>query len=110
MNIYDLGTCVDAMEDGKIAEILTLIISAIEDYPIVGLVDTDIYFSEIAKKLNEDISPIALDKYVNSISCSPDENNVWIAASLNGMLIAFDLMKMYGISFEDVKKIISSAE
>jgi len=90
--------------DYRLRSILELIIEAVRDYPTYGLNDTDLYFIEVKKVINQDLITLeSLRNYVDLNSDKEDNSNLWISTSLGSLLESFELMDLYKISFKDIK-------
>ena len=109
MNIEILENKLESVSDKKYLDIFQLIINAVSDYPLYNLTDTNLYFEEIKKITKSDnITLFLLEKTIQEDPYKGDENNIWFISSLSSMLDAFDLMRIYKISFEEVINKIES--
>ena len=109
MDIEKLEDRLESIADEKYSAIIKLIINAVRDYPLFDLNDTNLYFEELKKIIKSDsITPDSLEKAMIKSSKKDNENSIWFVSSLSSMLDAFDLMKIYKISFEEVVNKIES--
>lgn len=111
MNIDNLENKLQIINNSKIVAILELLIEATRDYPLYGLDNIFTYFKEVERILGtEFISEYELGVYLNDKNYSIDETTIWVVSSLSLFNEAFELMNLYKISFEEVKKYIRNLE
>jgi hypothetical protein len=111
MNIDILENKLQKINNPKIVAILELLIEATRDYPLYGLDDIFTYFKEVERVLDtEFISDIVLERYLNRKNYNNNETTIWVVSSLSLFYEAFELMKLYKVSFEEVKKHIRDLE
>ena len=109
MKISLLEDRVEKIEDKNFLSIIELIISAVKDYPLYNLDDTELYFDELKKILSSKrITPEAITDYLLQNPNKGSENNIWVISSLSSLLDAFSLMRLYKISFDDIKEKINA--
>lgn len=105
MKINVLEELIEKIEGTKEFSIIELLINAVREYPLFGLDDIDLYFEEVKKLLCSD--KITYDLIKDYILRNPNrgsENNIWIMSSLGSFLEALNLMKMYKMSFEEIRQ------
>ena len=111
MKISILENNLEFINDERYSSIFKLIINAVRDYPIFNMDDTDVFFSEVKKKIgSEEITLSKLESYIFHNSNKGDENNIWIINSLSSLADAFDLMNLFKIEFTEVLDMINSIE
>ncbi len=107
MNIELLEEKLENIADENYTSIIELIIGAVRDYPLFGLNDTNVYFSEVKERIGKEaINIIALRRYIDLNSNKMDEINIWVITSLTSLLEAFKLMEIYKLSFEEVINVV----
>lgn len=111
MNIDNLEDRLQKINNVKMISILELLIESVRDYPLYGLDNIFDYFKEVEKVLGIDyISENELEKYLNQKTYDKDETTIWRISSLSLLNDAFGLMKLYKISFEELKTHIRDLE
>lgn len=111
MNIDILENKLEKLNNHELIAILELLIEATRDYPLYGLDNIFTYFEEVERILDTQlISEIELKRYLNHKNYSKNEKTVWVFSSLSLLYEAFELMKLYKVSFEEVKKYIKKLE
>lgn len=104
MNINTLEEQIEAIKGSHLHTIIEFIIDAVRDYPLYNLNYTQKYFEEIKRLLNSDVITLEkLNDYYNLNTNKDDENNIWVMRSITNLLNAFDFMKLYNISFDEVQ-------
>ena len=111
MNIDVLENKLQKVNNLKKIAILELLIEATRDYPLYGLDDIFDYFKEVEIVLGTKfISEIELKRYLNLKNYKINETTIWTVSSLSLFHEAFELMKLYNISFDEVKEYIKNLE
>jgi len=107
MKIKNIEDSIEKISDINIVPIVELIVDAVRTYPLYELNDTEAYFHEIMKLLNsKEISLESLKSYMDNNSNFENEKTIWVSDSLYSIIEAFELMRLYKISFIEVLRVI----
>jgi len=91
------------MRATKFTQILEMIFSAVNDYPVYNLLDTDEYFDGVKKRLKIDVITLpSLENYLKINRNSGYENAIWVNESLSALIEAFKFMVSNHVLFNDV--------
>lgn len=104
MDINILEEQIEEIKDTNLYTIFSFIIEAVSDFPLFDLNDTEKYFEEVKRLLKSEVITLEkLNDYYNLNPNKDDENNIWVMSSITNLLHAFDFMKLYNISFDEVQ-------
>jgi hypothetical protein len=103
MTIDELELKLHNWSDEKMASVVALMIEAARDYPQKEIRSITDYLVEISRLLgNATITVDALQRYLDSSPIDDDELQIWRISSITSLLEAIELMKLYGISLDQL--------